>query len=87
MDGATYTFLTNVQRFIFDRNVMFSWIHRFYSAKKLKEIGDPNSIVAYVEQLETEIVSLHQEIRTLKIQMENKSADVQYWESVNRSGR
>jgi hypothetical protein len=66
---------------------MFSWIHRFYSAKKLKEIGDPNSIVAYVEQLETEIVSLHQEIRTLKIQMENKSADVQYWESVNRSGR
>lgn len=66
---------------------MSSWINRFHSKKILNHLGDPEAIVAYVDGLESEIALLKQEIASLKVQLENKTADVQYWESVNRYSR
>lgn len=57
----------------------------FSSKKKLKFLGDPSQIVEYMNGLEEEIKRLKKEIDSLKVSMDNKTAEVQYLEAVNRS--
>ena len=57
----------------------------FSSKKKLKLLGDPSQIVEYMNGLEEEIKRIKKEIDSLKVSMDNKTAEVQYLEAVNRS--
>lgn len=66
---------------------MFGRFNRSHRKKITLMVGDPNRIVGYVEQLEAEISSLNAEIRELRAQLDGKSAEIQYWQAVDRSSR
>lgn len=57
----------------------------FSSKKKMKLLGDPNKIVEYTNGLEEEIGRLKKEIDSLRISLDNKTAEIQYLEAMNRS--
>jgi len=57
----------------------------FSSKKKMKLLGDPNKIVEYTNGLEEEISRLKKEIDSLRISLDNKTAEIQYLEAINRS--
>jgi SMC interacting uncharacterized protein involved in chromosome segregation len=57
----------------------------FSSKKKIKLLGDPNKIVEYTNGLEEEIGRLKKEIDSLRISLDNKTAEIQYLEAMNRS--
>ena len=57
----------------------------FSSKKKLKFLGDPSQIVEYMNGLEEEVERLKKQIDSLRTSMDNKTAEIQYLEAVNRS--
>jgi SMC interacting uncharacterized protein involved in chromosome segregation len=71
---------------------MPSWFNRVSSDKGLKHIGDPGKIIEYMHGLEAElkdaneaIDSLSAQIDALKNVVNNKTAEIQHLEAVNRS--
>lgn len=70
---------------------MPSWSYRISSIKRLKALGDPGKIIEYMHKLEDELVdanvtidALNAQVRTLKNEVSNKNAEIQYLEAVNR---
>jgi SMC interacting uncharacterized protein involved in chromosome segregation len=84
-DGATYTFSTDVESSVYIRNGRNGMFNSFSSKKKIKLLGDPNKIVEYTNGLEEEIGRLKKEIDSLRISLDNKTAEIQYLEAMNRS--
>jgi peptidoglycan hydrolase CwlO-like protein len=57
-----------------------------YSLQVMKNMGDPKLIVQYVSELEEEIERTKKEIVYLKSKIDEKSAEIQYLQSVTRNG-
>ena len=85
MGGAISIFLTDVEFFLYIRDGRDGMLNSFSSKKKLKFLGDPNKIVEYMNGLEEEVERLKKEIDYLKVSMDNKTAEIQSLEAVNRS--
>jgi SMC interacting uncharacterized protein involved in chromosome segregation len=84
MGGAISIFSTDVECSVYVRNDRNGMFDSFSSKKKLKFLGDPNKIVQYMNGLEEEVERLKKEIDSLKVSMDNKTAEIQYLEAVNR---
>jgi len=84
MGGAISIFLTDVGLLLYIHDDRDGMLNSFSSKKKLKFLGDPNKIVEYMNGLEEEIERLKKEVESLRTSMDNKTAEIQYLEAVNR---
>ena len=57
-----------------------------HSFHVMKNMGDPKLIVEYVNQLEEELKEAKKEILSLESRINEKTAEIQYLQSVTRNG-